>query len=423
LYRQPIDEWPLKHEIQVSDSPFSSMNTMNFLYRTPLLDCTQHALGYRLATQKDDSASAKSAGSSLDQVLHLVAKCPEKVKSGLFFFDAGAAALHADVLQDLKPENTVLMFDQTDLGNAGSITLAMSLYAQGFSLALCQADLALLESNNGLLSLMTYLEVDSCHADLTPIVNFAKLADPPLGVVVGRVTDWQTFDACAARGLMSFFGDICTAPRQLCSSAELGAQTVLVLKLMQMVRDNSDIRDIEQVLKRDATLSFKLLRHINAASFGMEVEVESLSHAVMMLGYSPFFRWLSVLLAMTSSQGFSPALLQAAIIRGRFVELLGRQLLSKNEAENLFIVGFFSLLEPLLGVPIAQALRQISLPTTIVQALLSREGVYGPLLALAEACEQENGRASELADALFMTAAQVNQAHWAALVWAQNLKI
>lgn len=198
---------------------------------------------------------------------------------------------------------------------------------------------------------------------------------------------------------------------------------MLVLKLMQMVRDNADIRDVEKVLKRDAALSFKLLRHINAASFGMKVEIESLSHAVMMLGYSPFFRWLSVLLAMSSSRGFSPALLQAAIIRGRFVELLGRQLLSRDEAENLFVVGFFSLLEPLLGVPMVQVLRQISLPTTIVQALLSREGVYGPLLALAEVCEQENGCASGLAEALFMTPAQVNQAHWPALVWTQNLKI
>lgn len=399
------------------------MNPTKFIYRAPLLDSTQHVMGYRLAWQKNDKGSALSDGPSLGQLLQLVAKWPEKAESGLFFFDAGTATLPGEVPQGLQPENTVFIFDQADLVSAGSIPLAMSLFAQGFGVALRNANLALLESNNGLLSLITHLEVDSGHPDLTQIVNFAGLAEHPLGVVVGGVSDWQTFDACAARGLMSFFGNMCTAPRHMCPSAELGAQTVLVLKLMQMVRDDADIRDMEKVLKRDATLSFKLLRHINSASFGMEVEIESLSHAVMMLGYSPFYRWLSVLLAMTSSEGFSPALLQAAIVRGRFVELLGRQLLYRVEAENLFVVGFFSLLEPLLGVPMAQVLRQIALPTTIVQALLCREGVYGPLLALAEACEQENGCASELADALFMTPAQVNAAHWSALVWTQNLKI
>ena len=81
------------------------------------------------------------------------------------------------------------------------------------------------------------------------------------------------------------------------------------------------------------------------------------------------------------------------------------------------------MLEQLLGIPIQQVLRQISLPAAIVQALLSREGVYGPFLALAQACELEDGCASDLADALFMTPAQVNKAHLSALVWAQNLKI
>ncbi|MEO5661410.1 MAG: histidine kinase, partial [Polaromonas sp.] len=153
------------------------------------------------------------------------------------------------------------------------------------------------------------------------------------------------------------------------------------------------------------------------------VEVESLRHAVTMLGYSPLYRWLSLLLTTTNTAGFSPALLQAAIVRGRFIELLGQKLLGKNEAANLFVVGLFSLLDQLLGVSPEQVLLQISLPATIAQALLSREGVYGPFLALAEACEQEHGGASDCADALFMTAAQVNQAHLSALVWAQNLQI
>jgi len=57
------------------------------------------------------------------------------------------------------------------------------------------------------------------------------------------------------------------------------------------------------------------------------------------------------------------------------------------------------------------------------KALLSREGVYGPFLTLAEACEQEDGCAADVADALCMTAAHVNQAHVSALAWAQSIKL
>lgn len=399
------------------------MHPTNYFHRAPLLDSTQHVLGYRLSWQKSEKGSAVPSGRNLSQLLTLMAENPEKAESGLYFVEAGNDPIPIDISRGLTPENTVLMFNQSELVNAASIVWAMSLNAQGFGLALCDVNFALLESNDGLLSLMTHVEASLDHPDMTKIVSVARSAKPPLFVMLKSVPDWQALDACAARGLTAFFGNLCVSPRKSLQVTELGPQAVVILQLMKMVHDNADIRELEKVLKRDATLSYKLFRHINAASFGIEVEIESLRHAVTMLGYLPLYRWLSMLLAMTNAAGFSPALLQAAIIRGRFVELIGQGMLSRSEAENLFVVGLFSLLDQLLCIPIQQILRQISLPEAIVQALLSREGVYGPLLALAEACELENGRASDFANALFLTPAQVNKAHWSALVWAQNLKI
>lgn len=399
------------------------MNQTNYLQRAPLLDSRQHVLGYKLAWQNKEKNSGLSTGANLRQLLNPLATPPAKTESSLFFLDMGPAALPAEIRQALTPKNTVLMLNQADLVSADNISLIMSLQVLGFGLTLCDVDLALLESNDGLLSLMKYVEVGIDHPDLKKIANLAKLADPALTVVVRKILDWREFETCAALGLSGFFGNLCTMPRKSSPSGGLGPQTVLILQLMQMVQENADVRELEKVLKRDATILYNLLHYINSASFGIEVEIESLHHAVTMLGYSPLYRWLSLLLAKTSTTGFSPALLQAAIVRGRFMELLGQKLLSKSEAENLFVVGLFSLLDQLLGIPMEQVLRQISLSGAIAQALVAREGIYGPFLALAEACELENGCASDLADALFLSAAHVNQSHLSALVWAQNLKI
>ena len=113
----------------------------------------------------------------------------------------------------------------------------------------------------------------------------------------------------------------------------------------------------------------------------------------------------------------------AAIIRGRFAELLGMSLLPTNEAENLFVAGMFSMLDRLLGMPMEEVLTQIPLSEALCQALLSRDGMYGPFLALAESCERSDGGCAALADALFLSADQVNRAHLAALAWEQNLKL
>lgn len=399
------------------------MSENKYLVRVPLLDPKQQVIGYKLTWQKNGKSSGLSSEADLHRLLALVAERVSNSKLGLLFLNASPAALSSEALQTMSPQTTVLMLNRGDLVDAGNVTLATSLHERGFGLALRDADLASLESNETLFPLVTYVEVCAGHPDLAAISNLAKHRQPPFSVVVDQFPGWREFDACACLGLNGFFGNLCSTPRKLSPSVELSPQTVLILQLMQMVQENADVRHLEKVLQRDATLSYKLFRYINSPGFGIEVEIQSLRHAVTMLGYTPLFRWLSLLLAMTNTTGFSPALLQAAIVRGRFVELLGQGLLSKSEAENLFVVGMFSLLDQLLGIPIQEVLSQILLPEAVAQALLSREDVYGPFLALAEACEQEDGCASDFGEALFMTATRVNQAHLSALAWAQNLNL
>jgi EAL and modified HD-GYP domain-containing signal transduction protein len=127
-------------------------------------------------------------------------------------------------------------------------------------------------------------------------------------------------------------------------------------------------------------------------------------------------------MATAGGGGYSPVLMQTAVVRGRFAELLGKGFIPKAELENLFVAGMFSLLDRLLGIPMEEVLSNIQLSEPVTQALLTREGMYGPFLALAESCEKNNGKIGELADSLFISAAQVNEAHLAALAWAQNVK-
>ncbi len=197
----------------------------------------------------------------------------------------------------------------------------------------------------------------------------------------------------------------------------------MILQLMQLVRKNADVRKLEDILRRDAALSYKLLRYINSVGFGLGAEIQSLRHAVTMLGYSPLYRWLSLLLATASNSDNSPVLMQTAIVRGRLAELLGEGSVPKGESENLFVAGMFSLLDRLLGIPMEEVLENIQLSDSISQALLSREGVYGAFLSLAEACEFNNGKVAELADSLFLSPHHVNESHLAALAWAQNLQV
>ncbi len=198
------------------------------------------------------------------------------------------------------------------------------------------------------------------------------------------------------------------------------AQTI-ILQLMQMVQKNEDIPKIEAVLKRDPALSYKMLRFINSAGFGATREIQSLRQAIAMMGYAPMYRWLTLLLATASTSGYSPVLMETAVVRGRLTELLGVKALPRGEGENLFVAGMFSLLDRLLGLPMQEVLDTIQLPDEVVTALLSRGGMYGPYLALAEACELNSSLVASLAKSLNIEPVDVNKAHLSALAWAQNV--
>jgi len=69
----------------------------------------------------------------------------------------------------------------------------------------------------------------------------------------------------------------------------------------------------------------------------------------------------------------------------------------------------------------AEVLSSIQLSEAVVQALISREGKYGPCLALAEACELNSMLVGSLAESLNISSEDVNKAHLSALVWAKNI--
>ena len=196
-----------------------------------------------------------------------------------------------------------------------------------------------------------------------------------------------------------------------------------IVRVLNLVRRNADVREIEAALKQDVTLSFKLLRYINSAGFGLSCEIQSFRHAVTILGYDKLNKWLSLLLVTASKDPAAPALMQTAIARGRFMEIVGAGYFDKNQIDNLFIAGAFSLLDVILGAKMEAALDQMNLPEPLTDALLRREGIYAPFLDLAIACEAADiDQLIDQAATLGVPMATINHAQIEALAFADSLQ-
>ena len=203
---------------------------------------------------------------------------------------------------------------------------------------------------------------------------------------------------------------------------QLASSHAGIVRLLNLVRNEAEVSEIEAALKHDVTLSYKLLKYINSAGFGLMVEVQSFRHAVTILGMDKLHKWLSLLLVSASKDPTAPAVMQASIARGHFMEKLGKHYFDKGELDNLFITGAFSLLPVLLGTSLDAVLDQMSLPEPVNDALLRGEGAYASLLKLAEATENFLPDALRAqTEALGLTNEQVNEALLESVAFADKL--
>ncbi|WP_051294056.1 EAL and HDOD domain-containing protein [Pseudoduganella violaceinigra] len=174
------------------------------------------------------------------------------------------------------------------------------------------------------------------------------------------------------------------------SDGAQAASRAMALQLVQLVTNDAATLEIEEVLRRDPTLSYHLLKLVNSLAMGVGRKVTSFSQAILILGRQQLRRWLNLMLfAARSDDVRSPMLLARVAVRARAMELLAQAAgQGKQVQEQAFMAGMFSLLGVLFGVSLDALLAPLKLGDATQQALLSRSGDLGELLSTLEAAER-----------------------------------
>jgi len=195
-----------------------------------------------------------------------------------------------------------------------------------------------------------------------------------------------------------------------------------ILGLLALLASDADARELELLLKQDPALSYHLLKLANSAAFAVNTTITGYAQAIAVLGRRQLQRWLQLLLyARSEADGLPNLLLPLAALRAGQLEMLCKRDGGDRDAQDLaFMTGAFSLLDRLLGMPMAEILADLPLPAHVVAALLAREGVLGRRLALSESGPDAALLADADVDAAAWWDSQLHAHHWAIQV-ARNV--
>ena len=395
--------------------------------RQAIVDVQRAVFGYELydrSTALDTHTAASDAALLFNALSH--GDTEALVGTKIIFINCTHESLASGHLELIHPDKVVLEVPTLPEGTSAedienAVALFESLTKRGFRLAFNQNVLRRGYAQWLPLAAFIKLDMKAFKPEMAaPLVKFAR-TNTKAELVAEKVETAEQFQLMLDLGVKLFQGFWFAQP-SLVKTKTIRPSQAIIIQLINLVRKQASSAEIEELLKKDPTLSFNLLRFINSSGFGLSCEITSFRHAVMILGLKKLFRWAALLLTTSRASGTAPAIGTTAVVRGRLMELLAQEMLPPEECDNAFVVGVFSLLDAMLGIPLEEALESVALPEPVLDALLNHKGVFAPFLALTKACESGDDVAfAHNTELLHLSNHQVNMAHLQALAWADSL--
>jgi c-di-GMP phosphodiesterase len=198
-----------------------------------------------------------------------------------------------------------------------------------------------------------------------------------LMLLAEKIEAREEYEALREMGFDLFQGFFFSSPELIGGKRLEENQTVVVRLLAALNRPDVGIDEIEALVGQDAGLSYKTLRYINSAAFGIPRKIDSIGQAVVYMGLRRIRAWVS-LLVMAGLKDRPQDHFLMALVRAHLCEQLAAHVESDNGSG--FLIGLFSILDLLLGRPLGEILQELSLSEEINEALLAGKGIAGQAL-------------------------------------------
>lgn len=350
-------------------------NTLVPMYvaRQPILDDSSRVHGYELlyrdradATDCADGSDRATARVLTDAILSLGLETLTSGKPA--FVNFTRQLILSDAASVLPARSLVIEIEHETPADDEVLDACTRLRADGYALTLdnfVEGDHA-----EALLPLATFVKVNVLAVSTERIAAIAKRLAPHQKLIAMRVESAEAHDAAKAAGCRLFQGFYYCAPAMRQTAVISGRQLAYLNLIAALHQPNIKIADLEEIIKRDVSLTYRTLRSVNSAAFGGAREITSIRQALVLLGIDQIRRWATVWALAGSGSASAPEAMSLALMRARSCEVVGTALAGPETGATMFLIGLCSLLDVILNRPLESILAEVNFPTEVKEALL-----------------------------------------------------
>ncbi len=316
-----------------------------------------------------------------------------------------------DLIQAVPPSVVGLEIPETEVFDEQMVGALRELKEAGYRLAL--DDFRYRDGSEAVLDLFDVVKLSMPELGRQQMRELtARLRPFPGLVLADKLGTRPDHEVCIAAGCDLFQGYFFCRPAVV-GTRGIAANRLALLQVVAALNDPAiELTDIEQLVARDVALSFRLLRYVNSAFFGLRGDVRSIGQALALLGTENVRRW-ATLSTLASIDNKPTELTLTALIRARFCELAGGQA-GVASAPELFTLGLFSVIDGMMDAPMHDVVASLPLAEDIREALVQRRGRMGQLLDCVVALETGED------DPVLSTIRRAGEVYLEALMWANS---
>jgi len=343
--------------------------------RQPIFDAQMRVFGYEMLFRSSslnefDGTEENAATAQVISAVFGSAETDQLTGRNNTFINFPQKMLLDGTASILPPQHTVVEILENVEADEDLLEACRALRERGYRLAL--DDFTVAEKVEALASIADFVKVDFRATSKAQQEDAATRFKGKVQLLAEKVETQDEFRSARDMGYEYFQGYFFARP-VISSTRQIPGFKLQFLRILnELHRPEMDFRKLADLLKREPGLSYKLLRFVNSAWFGLRSPVESLQRALVSLGEDAARKWLSVLTMANLASDHPTELATSTLVRARFFESLAKEAGLTQLRDDCFLVGMFSLLDAMLGRPLPELVEGLNLHGQITRTLLDR---------------------------------------------------
>jgi EAL and modified HD-GYP domain-containing signal transduction protein len=313
-----------------------------------------------------------------------------------------------EILENVEPDQEI-------------IPICRNLKEAGYMLAL--DDFVHSDLNNPLLEFADIVKVDFRRT--RPEERRAiptEIDSGRIALLAEKVETYEQFNQASDWGYSYFQGFFLSKPIMHSDRVIPGSKLSYLRLLNELHKTEVNFDRVDQIIKQDLSLSYRLLKFINSAYFSLIGRIRSTRHALTMLGVAETKKWISLAALSGLATDRPDVLLINSLTRARFCEQLALTIGETKMSPEFFLMGMFSLIDAIMEKPMGELLTDLPLIEEIKLSLMGGDNILRDALEVFLSYERADWHSfSRIASKIDLDESDVPQIYHSSVAWVNQV--